>query len=185
MKDEGRCSSCIRRMGNLIDDLLHLSKLESPEFTLKPEKLKVLDVVQAVISSLKPQAEAKCQALSVSVPDGLTLVGDRLELEVALKNLLENAIHYTGEGGKVTVTTAQKNGVVEITVADTGIGIPSQDLGRIFERFYRVDRSRSREEGGTGLGLSIVKHIAEAHNGRVEVQSEVGKGSSFILIIPT
>ncbi len=203
----------IQRMGDLIDDLLHLSKLESPEFTLRPEKLLVWEVVQVVVSALKPQAEAKRQSLSVEVPPELSLVGDRLELEVALKNLLENAIHYTGEGGKVSVVvrhfdpapdrqvhhpdqsggTAPQNGTVAITVADTGIGIPSQDLGRIFERFYRVDRSRSRvehpeqsrgKEGGTGLGLSIVKHIAEAHRGRVEVQSEVGKGSKFTLVIP-
>lgn len=174
----------IQRMGDLIDDLLHLSKLESPEFTLRSEKLLVLEVVQAVVSALKPQAEAKRQSLSVEVPPELSLVGDRLELEVALKNLLENAIHYTGPGGKIGLSAAQKNGGVEITVADTGIGIPSQDLGRIFERFYRVDRSRSREEGGTGLGLSIVKHIAEAHGGRVEVQSEVGKGTRFTLVLP-
>ncbi len=174
----------ILRMGDLIDDLLHLSKLESPEFTLKPEKLLVLEVVQAVVSSLKPQAEAKKQTLAVEVAKGLSLVGDRVELEVALKNLLENAIHYTGLGGQVFVTAGSQNGIVAITVADTGLGIPSQDLGRIFERFYRVDRSRSREEGGTGLGLSIVKHIAEAHGGRVEVQSEVGKGSRFTLVLP-
>ncbi|MCI0405724.1 MAG: ATP-binding protein [candidate division Zixibacteria bacterium] len=183
----------IQRMGDLIDDLLHLSKLESPEFTLKPGRLKVLDVVTSVVSALKPQAEAKRQLLSVEVPAELSLTGDRMELEVALKNLLENAIHYTGEGGKIILTAGQKNGTTEITVADTGIGIPSQDLGRIFERFYRVDRSRSRvehpeqsrgKEGGTGLGLSIVKHIAEAHGGRVEVESEVGKGTRFTLVLP-
>jgi two-component system phosphate regulon sensor histidine kinase PhoR len=112
------------------------------------------------------------------------LTADREELKVALKNLLENAIRYTGPGGKISIQAAQRNGAVEIAVADTGIGIPSQELGRIFERFYRVDKSRAREEGGTGLGLSIVKHIAEAHRGRVEVQSEVGKGSKFTLIIP-
>ncbi len=177
-------SDNVRRMGNLIDDLLHLSKLESPEFTLKPEKLLILEVVQAVLSALKPQAESKKQKLSVEIPDELPLLGDRQELEVALKNLLENAIHYTGAGGTISVRAARRNGAVGITVADTGIGIPSQDLARIFERFYRVDRSRSREEGGTGLGLSIVKHIAEAHGGRVEVQSEVGRGSKFTLIIP-
>ncbi len=174
----------VLRMGNLIDDLLHLSKLESPEFTLKPEKLNVLEVVQAVLSALKPQAESKKQKLSIEIPDALPLLGDRQELEVALKNLLENAIHYTGAGGTISVRAARRNGAVEITVADTGIGIPSQDLGRIFERFYRVDKSRSKEEGGTGLGLSIVKHIAEAHGGRVEVESEVGRGSIFTLIIP-
>jgi two-component system phosphate regulon sensor histidine kinase PhoR len=172
------------RMGNLIDDLLHLSKLESPEFTLKPEKLAVLEVVQAVLSALKLQAKAKNQQLSVDVSSGLHVTGDRQELEVALKNLLENAIHYTGEEGKITVAAAQKEGTVEISVADTGIGIPSQDLGRIFERFYRVEKSRSKEEGGTGLGLSIVKHIAEAHGGRVEVESEVGNGSRFTLVVP-
>lgn len=175
----------IRRMGNLIDDLLHLSKLESPEFTLKPEKLAVIEVVQAVIAALKPQADAKKQRLSVEIFSELSLVGDRQELEVALKNLLENAIHYTGEGGEINITAEKRSGEVRISVIDTGIGIPSQDLNRIFERFYRVEKSRSKEQGGTGLGLSIVKHIAEAHGGRVEVQSEVGKGSRFTLIIPT
>jgi len=175
----------IRRMGSLIDDLLHLSKLESPEFTLRPEKLLVLDVAQAVAANLKPKADAKRQSLAVVVRPDLSLTADREELKVALKNLLENAIHYTGPGGKISVQAAQRNGIVEITVADTGIGIPSQELGRIFERFYRVDKSRAREEGGTGLGLSIVKHIAEAHGGRVEVESEVGKGSHFTLVIPS
>jgi signal transduction histidine kinase/HAMP domain-containing protein len=174
----------IRRMGDLIDDLLHLSKLESSEFTLKPEGLKALDLVGSVVSSLKPQAEAKKQRLSVEVPSELILTGDRVELEVALKNLLENAIHYTSAGGTIAVTAGKKNGELKISVADTGIGIPSQDLQRIFERFYRVEKSRSKEEGGTGLGLSIVKHIAEAHGGRVEVESEVGKGSRFTLVIP-
>ncbi|HXF48366.1 MAG TPA: ATP-binding protein [Verrucomicrobiae bacterium] len=174
----------VRRMGNLIDDLLHLSKLESPEFTLKPEKLAVLEVVQAALTALIPQAEAKKQQLSLKISSGLHVTGDRQELEVALKNILENAIHYTGEGGEITATAAKKEGAVEISVTDTGIGIPSQDLGRIFERFYRVEKSRSKEEGGTGLGLSIVKHIAEAHGGRVEVESEVGKGSRFTLVIP-
>jgi signal transduction histidine kinase len=174
----------VRRMGNLIDDLLHLSKLESPEFTLKPEKLAVIEVVQAVVSALKPQADAKKQRLSVEVFPELSLVGDRQELEVALKNLLENAIHYTGEGGEINITTEKRSGEVRISVIDTGIGIPSQDLNRIFERFYRVDKSRSKEQGGTGLGLSIVKHIAEAHGGRVEVESEVGKGSRFTLVVP-
>lgn len=174
----------IHRMGNLIDDLLHLSKLESPEFTLNPKKLSVPEVVQAVISALRPQVEAKKQKLALEAPSELFLVADRMELETALKNLLENAIHYTGPGGNITVTAGQREGAVEIAVADTGIGIPSQDLGRIFERFYRVDKSRSKEEGGTGLGLSIVKHIAEAHGGRVEVESEVGKGSRFTLVLP-
>jgi len=145
----------------------------------------VLDVAQTVAVDLKPQANAKNQSLDVGVPPDLSLTADREELKVALKNLLENAIHYTGPGGKISVQAAQRNGIVEITVADTGIGIPSQELGRIFERFYRVDKSRAREEGGTGLGLSIVKHIAEAHGGRVEVESEVGKGSHFTLVIPS
>lgn len=174
----------IRRMGDLIEDLLHLSKLESPEFTFKPEKVLIREIVQAVLSALKPQAEAKKQNLFLDVPEELPLVGDRRELEVALKNLLENAVHYTGERGKISIGATRTDGAVEITVADTGIGIPSQDLSRIFERFYRVDKSRSKEEGGTGLGLSIVKHIAEAHGGRVEVESEVGKGSKFTLVIP-
>lgn len=175
----------IERMGLLIGDLLHLSKLESPEFTLNIGRVTLTEVARAALSSLQSKIAAKKQKLTLDLPPDLSLRADRLELEVALKNLLENAIQYTSEGSAITLRAAEQNGTVVVTVADTGIGIPSQELERIFERFYRGDKSRSREEGGTGLGLSIVKHIAEAHGGRVEVESEVGKGSSFTLILPS
>ena len=100
-------------------------------------------------------------------------------------NLLENAIKYTPEGGAITLEAKQSADAVEIVVSDTGIGIPRKDLSRIFERFYRVDRARSRELGGTGLGLSIVKHIIDAHHGSIQVDSEPGKGSKFTLFLPS
>jgi two-component system phosphate regulon sensor histidine kinase PhoR len=101
-----------------------------------------------------------------------------------LVNLLQNAINYTPEGGRITLEARKDEGGVQFEVADSGIGIPSEDLPRIFERFYRVDKGRSRELGGTGLGLSIVKHIAEAHGGRVSVESRIGKGSRFTVTLP-
>ncbi|MCS6861247.1 MAG: ATP-binding protein, partial [Abditibacteriales bacterium] len=99
-------------------------------------------------------------------------------------NLLDNALHYTPAGGAVTISAVEQNGFIEVAVEDTGIGIPPADLPRIFERFYRVDKARSRERGGSGLGLAIVKHIVEAHGGRVSVQSEVGKGTRFTFTLP-
>jgi two-component system phosphate regulon sensor histidine kinase PhoR len=101
-----------------------------------------------------------------------------------LVNLLQNAVNYTPEGGKIAVEARKEEGGIQIEVTDSGIGIPSEDLPRIFERFYRVDKGRSRELGGTGLGLSIVKHIAEAHGGRVSVESKLGQGSRFKVFLP-
>jgi two-component system phosphate regulon sensor histidine kinase PhoR len=110
--------------------------------------------------------------------------GDAARLREVLQNLLENAVRYTPAGGRVHVRASARNGLVEIAVEDTGIGIPSTDRERIFERFYRVDAARSREVGGTGLGLSIARHLVEAHGGRIEVESEVGKGSIFRVLLP-
>jgi two-component system, OmpR family, phosphate regulon sensor histidine kinase PhoR len=137
------------------------------------------------VELLASAAANKGHAVSVRVASQAPLVvGNADYLERAVANLLENAIKYTPAGGKIDVSVASDGAQVAVEVSDNGIGIPPEDCARIFERFYRVDRSRSREMGGTGLGLSIVKHIAQSHGGAIEVQSVVGKGSSFRLTLP-
>jgi len=137
------------------------------------------------VETLRPLAEAKKQNLRVEPLEGLpTLRADSQKLHQVMINLLNNAISYTPEGGSITVEAGQVPEGVEVSVSDNGIGIPPDDLPRIFERFYRVDKGRSRELGGTGLGLSIVKHIVEAHNGHVRVESKPGKGSRFTFFLP-
>ena len=122
--------------------------------------------------------------LSVRADDAVTVRGSRRDLVLLLRNLVENALHYTKPGGRVDVTVSADDGRALLTVSDTGIGIPTREQRRIFERFYRVDRARSRETGGTGLGLSIVKHVAENHGGSVEVRSRLGEGSTFTVRLP-
>jgi two-component system, OmpR family, phosphate regulon sensor histidine kinase PhoR len=169
----------------ILSDLLQLSTIESGVYRWKRQEVAVADLVERAARVLRPVAERRRQALSVR-PAGaaLTIWGDLDRLTEALINLLDNAVKYTPEGGTVTVEASADGDGVRIVVTDTGIGIPPKELPRIFERFYRVDRARSREQGGTGLGLAIVKHIAEAHGGRVAVDSTVGRGSSFSLFLP-
>jgi two-component system phosphate regulon sensor histidine kinase PhoR len=114
----------------------------------------------------------------------VTVTGSRQDLALLLSNLLDNAVRYTRAGGTIRVEIARHNGEARLAIADSGIGIPARELPRIFERFYRVDRARSRETGGTGLGLAIVKHVAEQHGGRVEARSDLGRGSTFTVTIP-
>jgi len=174
------------QLNNLITDLLQLSQIESGRYEWKREQISPGDLIEKAVGLVRPMAEKKHQSLTVSSSRALPLItGDPDKLTQVLINLLDNAVKYTPDGGMITITAKQaKDESIEITVTDTGIGIPSKDLSRIFERFYRVDRARSRELGGTGLGLSIVKHIVEAHGGRVSVESEIGKGSRFTIIIP-
>jgi two-component system phosphate regulon sensor histidine kinase PhoR len=130
-------------------------------------------------------ADGKKQNLQIGPLEGLPALGaDAQKIHQVLINLLNNAISYTPEGGSITVEAKPVTAGVEISVTDNGIGIPPEDLPRIFERFYRVDKGRSRELGGTGLGLSIVKHIVEAHGGHVRVESKPGKGSCFTFFLP-
>jgi two-component system phosphate regulon sensor histidine kinase PhoR len=145
----------------------------------------VAAVVRRSADLLGPAAAKKNQELVVSAPAGLPeILGNSDYLERAVSNLIDNAIKYSRERGRISVSAVAEDGEVVIEVTDDGIGIPPQDLARIFERFYRVDRSRSREMGGTGLGLSIVKHVAQVHGGSIEVSSTPGTGSSFRLRIP-
>jgi two-component system sensor histidine kinase SenX3 len=184
----GRLSRRMRaeaeRLNRIIEDLLDLSRIEAEESPDR-EEVEVGVVVAQAIARLAPAAEHRGIALEVGpVPTGLTVLGDRRQLVAAVHNLVDNAIKYSEPGSSIAVTVATTGGNVEISVRDHGIGIPSRDLERIFERFYRVDRGRSRDTGGTGLGLSIVRHVAGNHGGEVRVQSREGEGSTFVLVVP-
>jgi len=172
------------QLNNLITDLLDLSRIESGQYEWKRKRIDPGDLVEKAVAMVRPIGEKKHQRLTVSPAGALPpILGDPDKLTQVLINLLENAVKYTPEGGRITIEAKAFEDEIEISVRDTGIGIPSKDLPRIFERFYRVDRARSREVGGTGLGLSIVKHIVEAHGGIVRVDSEIGKGSKFTVVL--
>lgn len=172
------------RMSRLIDDLLILSRLESHQMTIVSSPIDLGELVSSTAKGFEKQARDKGIVLIAEVADGLPkALGDRDRLEQVMVNLLDNAIKYTPSGGRVSVKAFREDSTVRVDVADTGIGIPSGDIARIFERFYRVDKARSRELGGTGLGLAIVKHIIQGHNGRLNVESSPGKGSVFSFTI--
>lgn len=177
------------RLNRLIGDILELSKIESKRVQLECSPVHLIEFFDSVLGTLSKVAEKKKISLSANVPEELFMEGDEDKLRQIFMNLLSNAINYTHEGGsvKVTVDNGQKadgTETVVFTVSDTGMGIPRKDLPRIFERFYRVDKARSRSSGGTGLGLSIVKHLVELHRGTITVESDLGIGSSFILELP-
>jgi two-component system phosphate regulon sensor histidine kinase PhoR len=172
-------------LSNVVENLLDLSRLESPEGLPRRSRVDPGSLVRSVAELRRPAADQRRQSLEVEASQPLPAVlGDPDYLERAIANLLDNAIKYTPEGGRILVTAARRGSDILIEVKDTGIGIPEADLPRIFERFYRVDKSRSRAMGGTGLGLAIVKHVVQAHGGAVEVASEVGKGSTFRIVLP-
>ena len=174
------------RLSAIIEDLLALSHIEQGAERAGVERVEqeLAPVLEAAILICSVKAKAKKVAVSFSGDRKLaTLVNDRL-LEQAVVNLVDNAIKYSGEGSAVKVSLSQVGNEAQILVSDQGLGIPKQYLSRLFERFYRVDKARSREMGGTGLGLALVKHIAYAHGGRVEVSSEIGVGSEFGLYLP-
>ncbi len=174
------------RLTKIVEDLLMLSRIETKEFLLKMEVISVRDFVDDIVDFVKDPAEKKKISLSRNeIPSSLAVQADRNYLEQILINLLDNAIKYTPEGGRVAVSAVEKDSKdIQFSVEDNGIGIPKEDLSRIFERFYRVDKGRSKEMGGTGLGLSIVKHLVQAHGGRVWVESQPGKGSVFYFTLP-
>jgi two-component system phosphate regulon sensor histidine kinase PhoR len=174
------------RLTKIVEDLLMLSRIETKEFQLKMEIISVRDFIDDIIDFVKEPAERKKISLSRNeIPSSLTIPADHSYLEQILINLLDNAIKYTPEGGRVIVSAVEKDSKdIQFSVEDDGIGIPKEDLSRIFERFYRVDKGRSKELGGTGLGLSIVKHLVQAHGGRVWVESQMGKGSVFYFTLP-
>lgn len=173
------------RLNRLIGDILELSKIESRRVPLMLSPVDINQFMTHTIALLEVSASRKQIEVNLSSPEELYMEGDEDRLRQIFVNLLSNAISYTPEGGKIFVNiSVTEQETVRVTIADTGIGIPEKDLPRIFERFYRVDKARSRGSGGTGLGLSIVKHLVELHKGTITVQSTVGKGTTFILELP-
>jgi two-component system sensor histidine kinase SenX3 len=172
------------RVGRIIHDLLDLSRLESEE-SPEREPVGVHVVVGQAVEQVRAAAEGRGVALEVAeIGHRITVPGDRRQLVSAVYNLLDNAVKYSEPGNAVHLRCATNGDWVELSVQDHGIGIPVRDYERIFERFYRVDRARSRETGGTGLGLAIVRHVATNHGGKVSVSSREGEGSTFVLRLP-
>lgn len=178
------------RLHNLVEDILDLSRIESGALPLKTGVYPVHEIVDSVVGQIRPQAKEKTLTIEIDTKENAQVQCDRKLIEQALLNLLDNAVKYTPERGKIWIQTRDfKQGEntqtrIALEIKDTGIGIPFLDMDRIFERFYRVDKGRSRAMGGTGLGLSIVRHIMDAHGERVYVESEQGKGSTFGLTLP-
>jgi two-component system, OmpR family, sensor histidine kinase SenX3 len=180
----GRMLAEAFRVGRTIDDLLELSRIEAGE-TSSHEVVPVHLVIAEAVARVSPAAEHRGVAIDVDEPAArLAVAGDRRQLVSATYNLLENAVKYSDGGSTVRVRAETDGRWVDIAVRDTGLGIPRRDLERVFERFYRVDRARSRETGGTGLGLAIVRHVANNHAGDVRVASTEGEGSTFTLRLP-
>lgn len=172
-----------RRMDNLVADLLTLSRLENEQSPLREESVEIKGLLNEVYQDGKLLSGGR-HTLSLEITSNYNLLGNRDELHSAFGNLLSNAIRYTPDGGKILLRWFERGGQPVFSVQDSGIGIAAQHIPRLTERFYRVDRSRSRETGGTGLGLAIVKHIAMRHQAKLEVSSEEGKGSTFALVFP-
>ena len=172
------------RLQKLTDDILQLSEIESGARDGENETAPVAETVERIEETLRPEAEVRGVSFRLEVEPGLRVSASPHRFHQLMKNLMENAMKYNREGGRVTVSARKERGVAVIRVADTGIGIPAEHLSRIFERFYRVDKGRSRAQGGTGLGLSIVKHIVSLYGGDIQVESEVGKGSVFTVRLP-
>ena len=172
------------RLGRIVDDLLDLSLIEAQEApTREPTPVRIL--VEEAVDRLGPLALAQgIPLVTEPVNDDLLVNCDPGQLVSAITNLLDNAVKYSEQGQEIEVSVSADGGQISLCVRDHGIGIPSRDLERVFERFYRVDKARSRATGGTGLGLSIVRHVAEAHGGEVTVESTEGEGSTFRLTIP-
>lgn len=173
------------RLTYLIEDLLTISRLESGQVVMNLQRVELNPVVGRVLDDLESRAAEKQVTLRNAVPADVNVRADSDRLQQVLFNLVDNAIKYGRAGGEVVVSArVDEDKLVEMSVTDNGPGIPPDATDRVFERFYRVDRARSRDQGGTGLGLSIVKHIVQSHGGEVWVKSELGKGASFFFTLP-
>jgi len=172
------------RLINIVKDLLLISELESDEFELNQENVDIQELILKVVKIFNQKIEKKSLDIKIDIEKKLPLFkGDSFKLEQMIINLLDNAVKYT-EQGSIEISAKRTDSKIDITIKDTGIGIPDKDLPRIFERFYVVDKSRSRNVGGTGLGLSIVKHIVHLHKGTVKVESKPGIGTAFHVSLP-
>ena len=172
------------RMRDLINDILELSAIEAGTVSVEPRDVRLASLVGECFTALASRAEERRVSLRSEVAAEVLVRADARRLEQMLTNLVDNAIKFNREGGEVVVTHERVAGRDRVTVRDTGEGIAPEHLPRIFERFYRVDRARSREMGGTGLGLAIVKHLARAHGGEATVSSAPGEGSAFTIELP-
>lgn len=173
-----------RRLGSLVQEIIQLSRLQSAELSKTGELVDLEAIVRESVERNQVIADAKNISIEVDAPSGIVVYGDHEMLTMAVKNLIENAILYSDSDSTVGLGLRSLDGVAEIAVTDHGVGIAPEDQERIFERFYRVDPSRSRETGGTGLGLAIVKHVASNHRGEIKLFSQVGRGSTFTLRLP-
>ena len=188
-------------MGQIVEDLLFLSRADTGEIRLIRKEMDLSEILRETVSQVALLAAPKHLRIeSHLTEETVPILGDRLRIRELLLNLIENAIKYTEDGGSIHIQLARSNGVshggterdkttekrdfAEVRVVDTGIGITKEDQERIFDRFFRADKARTREQGGSGLGLSICKWIVDAHQGKISVQSEPGKGSSFIVHLP-
>jgi heavy metal sensor kinase len=174
----------IERLVNIVEGLFAISRLDAGEAQVEWVKFDLAQLAASTVDQMSLLGEDKQIQLSCNGSKGVWVEGDRSRMKQVVVNLLDNAIKYTSEGGAVTLRVTAQNGQAVLEVADNGIGIPTEALPRVFERFYRVDKARSRKQGGAGLGLSIVKSICTAHHGRVEAFSTPGKGSTFRVELP-
>ena len=183
----GVISSESERMARIVTDLLTLSKLDYGRMELRMTRFSLADMLRNVANAMKLTAQDSGHELQVDTPDDLpAIVGDRERIEQVVVNILSNAVKYTPAGGHIRLAACTvPNNRVRITVEDDGVGIPASDVPRLFERFYRVDKARSRAAGGTGLGLAIAKEIVEQHEGKIALASEYGKGTTVTITLPT
>lgn len=172
------------RLSALIDDLMEIAKRESGITMTEKTEVGLVTAIERAYMTVRPQAEQNGISVELQVAADLTAYADETQFVQMIRNLLDNAVKYSSAGGQVTVSAARTHSGVEIATRDTGIGIPHGEVDRIFERFYRVDKARSRRIGGTGLGLAIVKDIVDAHGGKIVVDTELGKGSTFTVTLP-
>lgn len=180
----GRLQYEAGRLSDLVTQVIDLSRLQSDEPLLRAEPVTVTEVLDDAVHRADELAARREVSIVVRCPDDLEVMGDAAQLTDAVANLVQNAIVYSEPRARVSVSASSRDGRIEIAVSDNGIGIAEKDLERVFERFYRVDYARSRDNGGTGLGLSLVKHIARVHGGTVDVWSKLGQGSTFTLRLP-
>src|SRR5699024_331516 len=173
-----------KRLQYLVEDLLTLSTLEKEDFRLFLRKVNILEVTEEIQPIIMQKAAAKNITFKISIEKNYLLMADREKLKQILLNLINNAVSYTPENGKVSLIVDEADEYIRFNVKDNGIGIEEDNLPRLFERFYRVDKDRSRNTGGTGLGLAIVKHIVEVHEGKITVESKINEGSTFTVYIP-
>ncbi|MDH4239344.1 MAG: cell wall metabolism sensor histidine kinase WalK [Phycisphaerae bacterium] len=188
-KNAGKFISIIKdhtdRLSNIIDDLLSLSELELSKDSIEKSEFDLKSLIDDIALGFGHALAAKQQKLTIEPQgDNFKIKADRDKIEQVFVNLIDNAVKYTNDGGRIEICLVQQNGGIVFTVEDNGIGIPREDLDRVFERFYRVDKARSRQLGGTGLGLGIAKHIVLAHKGEIRIESDVNRGTKFFVTLP-